>query len=621
MGLERLVTQLGLDSLWENESGGKKSNTLIVAGKYMALDIQLEDNTVQKVSCTFESSSDLVRAHEHKISEILMNDLRLRPNELPLCRTLDRFAVNLERLALLDGLSERDSLDCFEAVAGIHESLERLHAWDMGKLRQDPSLAGASESVLLNTALATRHGHPGMHTRGRVGLSLDYWKDRWMEPPQPQSGPDVESWAKENEATWAILVGCARAGEYQRPIRVSDNWLAPNVEVADPTSADLLSVSAADRSTGPMLDWQEPEERVISPKGDKMGNGSGLDGMDADDPLAVPKLPEVVFTATFDPPVIVPINVWANIHSLVDATSDFQTVTFDNLLFPVSPGSAYNPSEMTRTIEHTREVRVFSSDGKKATKVHKNTLFIFKPVYGRSLAQLPFAHPRQLIAMLPYLRQCAFLATLLKRSFGKKSDEAKAPEGKSQAAARANGMVDEPVDLEVKPLSEDFTGFLDSSLGGSHDGSDARGKSKTARRLPGETDASGSGDALRIDVTLMAHPTPRLEVVFPFRRRTANILLEVALDGRLLVVSQNVVLPEPGTAGQSAVLGGAAASRAALASGGGSGGAAAVDEEMDEPGSSSKGKGKLVSPKKLAELLESCMDLDMWCEWIKTRLE
>lgn len=617
------------------------------------MDIQLENNIVHKVSLAFPNSSEIVKMHEHKAGEILMNDLRLGPSESPLCKMLDKFAVNLERLALTDRLSESGSLDCFEAIAGIYESLERLHAWDVARLRDDPATSAKSDELILNTALATRHGLPAMHVRDRVGLSLDYWKDRWLVPP---AKPTSRQFAGETEKTWAILVGCARAGEYHRPIRISDNWISTSVEVTDPTAADLMLGAA--QGPGPLLDWQEPEETVISLK-----EKDHHHHMEVDDALgAVPKLPDVVFTATFDPPVTVPINVWEHLHELTESTPDFQGVTFDNLLFPIAPGSNYIPSE-TRTIERERDVEVVSRTGERSTRTHANTLFIYKPVYGRTLTQLPFAHPKQLISMLPCLRQCAFLATLLERSFPKAAEDGAAeqlerkkkpsppPEKKTAqqkkhlqaaaAAAKKSSAADAAArlvgaDAEIRSAKDEFADFLSEAA--------APKQQQQRKKSAAAATTTKDGQKVQIDVTLIAHPTPRLEVVFPFRQRTANVLLEIALEGRVRVVAQNILPTPAGTSAAAAAVPAPAAGDGDItadpsqppSSGGGGGGGGSAWRGVDAVGAGAsaevlrreeeragraKGKGRQVRPEDLARLLESCMDLDMWCEWIRMRLE
>ena len=46
---------------------------------------------------------------------------------------------------------------------------------------------------------------------------------------------------------------------------------------------------------------------------------------------------------------------------------------------------------------------------------------------------------------------------------------------------------------------------------------------------------------LKVDVTLTVHPIPRLQIVFPFRSTTANVVLEIRENGSVHVVSQNLL--------------------------------------------------------------------------------
>lgn len=516
----------------------------------MALDIVLVNNIVQKVSLSFPESSDSVTKDVAKAEQIILEDLKLLPNQSPLTKTLDKFAANLERLAILDKSSVIPGLNTHEAISGIYESLERLHKWDIDKLREDGALGGKGDEFLAVTALCTRHGSPVMHARDRVGLSLDYWREKRLHRV-PNS--TIVSHANETLKTWALMVSCAPlGGMVYRPVRVSDKWISTEIEKIHPTDEELLS-----NTTGqPILDWQEPDN-IILPNTDGSKPDVSTDLMQAESILSGPKYPEVIFMAKFDPPIAVPYSVWEHIHQLTGAAASVTPFeTFDTLVVPIPPGTHHDPAE-PRTVGCTKKVSFVSKDGETSLKTHENTLFIYKPVYGKTLTEVPFSHPRQLVEMLPFLRQYAFLSILLEKSFG--PDEP---------------ALDEPVQKPTEfttsttTVREDFTGFLNAA------GNESKGQTELALK------------DIKVDVTLTAHPLPRLQVVFPFKGTTANILLEIQLNGLVHIVSQNI-----------------------------------LGADAEHLGDADKSKGRQLTEQDLGRVLEMVEDIGKWCEWIRSRLE
>jgi hypothetical protein len=158
-------------------SGGS-TRTLIIAGSALALDIDFANNVVKKVSLSFPESPEIVTRHTDKAGAILLRDLEFRPTESPLTKMLDRFAANLERLAQLDKLSVIPALNCHEAIAGIYESLEKLHLWEVERLKDVGEMVEKDGDEMERTAMCTKSGKPLMHTRDRLGLSLDYWQEK-----------------------------------------------------------------------------------------------------------------------------------------------------------------------------------------------------------------------------------------------------------------------------------------------------------------------------------------------------------------------------------------------------------------------------------------------------------
>ncbi|CAK7198518.1 hypothetical protein SEUCBS139899_001180 [Sporothrix eucalyptigena] len=570
-GLERLAKSMGLECLWEEAmgGGGDSTRTLVVAGSALALEIGVANNMVESVSVTFPESRSIVLRHAERADKILLRDLRLQPGESPLTKSLDRFAVNLETLAVLDKLSVEPGLNLYEAVAGIYETLDRLFQWDLQQLRNDPAYSGRPEGVLATTVQCARHGRPTMHERGHLGMGIDYWKQ--MRLVRPAKGEDVEE-NNDKDRTWRILIGCAptNSGLMYPPVRVSDKWLSDAIEKQD----GLLSLGGAPGQ--PDLDWLEPENTILS---STEADGTKLDANEPPTTLAGAKLPDVRFNAVFDPPVALPLTLWHQINELVGLVPDTEApATFDSILFPVPPGTQHDPSE-PRTVCRIKDAspRPDNSTEKAGktgkAKQHQNTLFIYKPVYGRVLSELPFSHPSQLVRMLPTLRQYAFLATVLQNAFGETQPE---KDGDAQPLPAVDKPPPRSGRAQTSVLSTADVEFERYANG---EKSTTKSTTKTL------------SSTLNIDVVLTAHPVPRLQVVFPFRDATADIVFEVGPNGHVEVVSQNVLEED---------------SEDLLAG---------PDSSNNEP----KGKGRRLYKQDLGRVLEVCEDLGVWCEWIRSR--
>ncbi|KAL6798905.1 mediator of RNA polymerase II transcription subunit 1 domain-containing protein [Trichoderma sp. SZMC 28013] len=567
-GLERLAQRLGLELLSEEHTAadGRKTKTLAIAGSAIAVDIVLDNNIVQNVSLAYHGSAASVSTHMEAASQILLADLKLGPNQSPLTKTLDKFASNFGHIANLDKLSIIPGLDCYEALAGIFTSLERLHHWDIANLRKETEMAGKSDQYLSLAALCTRHGYPVMHARNKVGLALQYWKELRFVP----SSDDKALAFSENEKVWSLLLDCAPIETLGlSPVRVSEDWISKDVVKPENEQQN----QALQPHNLPILDWQEPAN-ISLPSSDENKN-SGMDGLS----IHLPTLPQVTFTVTFDPPVILPQNDCIRLYSYVNATppnpnpsGDFgqrplPPPTFDDLFFPISAGNKQDPSE-SRTITRLRDVLVFDRQGKSFTRSHHNTLFIYKPIYSQEVTEMSFSHPRQLIDMLPLLRQFAFLSILLNNSFGSETKESSPKPVKASSAPAT-----------TKTVKDELAAFMASSDDeGLNDGEEEQKVKQEAepKAINGE---KGTGQDMNIDVILWVHPSPYLQVVFPVKDSTIDITLRILEGGVVEIVNENIIEQQAAT-----------------------------------------GKGKVLNRQDLGKVLERLEDLCKWAEWIRTRL-
>lgn len=419
----------------------------------------------------------------------------------------------------------------FDAIAGLYDSLQKVHEWEIQKLHNEGKYSQKPEEYIRTIAMCERSGRPLMHEKGFVGLRLEYWRtQRFFVPP----AATVELWY-EGGQYWSILVSCARRDPmvYQGAVKVSDKWIGDEVEI--PTADGLP----------PMLNWQEPPDVVLP---EKPGDELMLTG---------PRLPEVMFMAVLDPPVTLPITVWEQIHHYTGAPVAHSTFmqTYDYLIFPAV--GHYNPTE-PRAVETRRSIKTRQRDGTSKDMAHENRLFIHKPVYGQTLTELPFSHPSQLVHMLPILRQYAFMWNLLDKSFG---NQAEKPTATSSNSAGPDG---ESIMMSAK--SDDYDTFMSEAIT--------------------ETD---DGGPVKIDVTLNAHPqpNPKLQIMFPFRGRPAEITVDVGENGVVTVESNNVVN--------------------------------GLGQALDKNGDPLAGAvpNPAFSKERLGRMLMFFENIDTWCEWIR----
>ncbi|KAI6781679.1 uncharacterized protein J7T54_003945 [Emericellopsis cladophorae] len=488
-GLERLAQRYGFECLSEDDTApdGRKVRMLIIAGSSTSIEITMDNNIVHSVNLTFPESSEAVVQCMEPAGKILLQDLMLAPNQSPLTKTLDKFALNLERLTTLDKLSIMPAFDCRAAIAGLHASLQALHDWDLVRAREE----GSSAEVALSRVICAKHGAPVMHAHDRVGLSLRYWKEMGHLASQKY------------HKTWQLDISCCPLPPPLDPMhpfpsaRVSDQWLGKDIVRDDGMGGDAKSFP---------LDWQEPEH-VSLPASDETKNNS-VPMFEGDIPTGGP--PQVSFLISFDPPIVLSSPDAARLYTYTGAPlpSPPPQTTFDHIVFPIPAGSLQDDPSENRVIQRQREVSVMDKKSQFSEKTHLNSLYVYKHIYSMEVKEMVFSHPKQLIDMLPLLRQWAFTSVLLENSFGKETKEANLPK-----TAAADG------DSEQDQLSA-FLGL-------------------TKATKPSAS-ASAAVD-LSIDVIIWVHPIPHFQVKFPFKDQGANITLQILENGVVDVTDENIL--------------------------------------------------------------------------------
>jgi hypothetical protein len=449
--VERLARRIGLDCYLDEQLGsGGSVKTLIIAGRGLSIEIDFANSIVKTVKVTFPDSPAFVTKHADDAGQIFFRDLVLKPGESPLTKMLENFSLNLERLAALDKLSVMPQLNCHAAIAGIYESLKRLHEWELARLQEEEEMKGKKLEEIVKAVLCTKSGQPLMNARDNVGMNLDYWQERPKTAKVKASGSE-SSKEKSLPKIWSLLIECAPSSALAYPpVRVSEKWISEDIRKAKPTEDDLLMAT-----DDLVLDWQDPENVLLPASATSKSEGA-MEGIEQD----MHTTPDVMFVAKFDPPLAVPYNVsnhfsffvfsnGQNVNPIDEVllvntllTKGIQVATqiysatgasipdpnfaspYDDLLFPVESEELPAQKDAAhRRIKREQHVTAFSSKGERLEKTHANILTIQKLEYGRVITSLPFSHPRQLVNLLPILRQYVRLSSLLHRTLGSEYED------------------------------------------------------------------------------------------------------------------------------------------------------------------------------------------------------
>ena len=395
-GIERLGQLEGFESIWQEDN-------LSIAGNFVDLEIEFHPgkNSVKDVSLKYATPEATEGERREEATAVLRRDLLQSPDEIERgsWKTLEGFYENLRWLAKLDRLSQE--ANCFEAIEGLYESLSRV--WnEESKL---PKLSGNYEHLCNGWV-----GRPCLHRGGRIGVSLDYWVDqaKMLDAKQKRISPDAMALDNpDNESDydqhemWSVMIECE---EGYPSLRVSKDWVNPEALVASNT--EDMSTSNADSSPGiPMVNWADPPPTLSSE------NQNNPDAMALDSSmLGSTSTPNRRFVAKIEPPIDVPILAASDIYRHFDLQlpQEFKMVTYDGLLVPgwSSDSSmeamgfgaeSFQPDRRKRRAS----VQSYDTEGKSCKKQHSYTFQAFESVAGRTIRELPFAHPRQLADVLP----------------------------------------------------------------------------------------------------------------------------------------------------------------------------------------------------------------------------
>ncbi|KAL8825157.1 MAG: hypothetical protein Q9170_007906, partial [Blastenia crenularia] len=410
---------------------------------------------------------------------------------------------NLERLARLDRLGGR-GLNCFDAVEGVGGALRRV--WEIEKKKRETMGEGRQEDVE-SEVTCNESGKPTMHTGGRLGLSLQYWHDgrhlaKWKRRADQMDidGPPAEQ-SVEGKPIWSATIECEPSSADLYPsARVSNDWVIEAAEKQNTTQHDPFTTSNNNDPDALYL-WQDPPPKLISPP------PSDPDLMnidtDADTFLAQSKPPDVRFIARLNPPVLVPLQTALNIYESVGAPlpqESIQPTTFDSLLLPNEDRtpSISNTERIAKRHIYTPPPQTGDETEKLNEVEHTYTLFTEPQSYARNVEDIPFSHPRQLISLLPVLRQWALVSSLLRRCCAPP-----VPSGTDGTAA--NGHTSPPNDDDI------------SSSTSTDEDENPPAKDSKRRRV--------------IDISLFTSGTiPRINLTFPRQNRLVDVSFCIGLN-------------------------------------------------------------------------------------------
>ncbi|MCJ1444391.1 MAG: hypothetical protein MMC23_004893 [Stictis urceolatum] len=434
VGLEVCVPRLDLDGMWEDGMGsgpgmGDKSRTYIIAGRSFSVEVEWSGERVRGAVLDLTGKREWQREALVRAGEVLRRDLVGREEG---CERgyvgLEAFAANMERLARLDRLGV-EKASCFEALDGLHVSLDKLWKWENEKIQERMGKSLKKVDVELEV-MCQRSGRPVIHEGKKIGHRIDYWLDR-RKAAAKTAERKTESSSTESSITnlsfsdsdklFSLLLECQPAQPLAfASMRVTEDWIASDIgkEVdADP---------AAGTPVTSMVNWLDPPPTVVSSGDDHS------DPMDIDATIRqslANEHPAVRFVAKLDPPVTVAYTTAAEMFTALGLEMPPEIPqSYVSLLFPEHPSvRAVSAAPLLAGQHHghipdtplsfCRHIRSFDSKGNAIKKLATYTLFA-NHLYGKTLTEIPFSHPNQLMTIIPYLRQWAFFGHMLRRSVG-----------------------------------------------------------------------------------------------------------------------------------------------------------------------------------------------------------
>lgn len=436
----------------------------------------------------------------------------------------------------MDKLSTQGA-NCFDAVYGVYSSLKKLFDFETKAaeiLLESAKSQGPSSSPSIDV-MCTKSGRPRMNAGDRVGLSLEYWKDQRLvrkegrkslkrkadamdaDESKKESGDDAEG----DGTIHSLTIECEYSSPaLYPPFRISESWISDRIMKPAHDSSKLEEGQGADEkppqsspSLTETIEWLDPASPLAIPD------------PTSDSTAPKPPIPHARFVAHLHPPIVLPFPTASHVYACVELNIGQDGLTpaaFENLVLPHShrqSSSADNESAF-RPISATRKVASSPTQDSE----YQLRLFLPRVEVSVQITRLAFSHPRQLIAILPTLRQYAFIARLLRNSFA-----ASPPASAPNSAINTNG---------TKP-----NGIHESGLS-------TRGSQPTAPIDPNGQEAEDDLDAFLalptkasniVDATFVATPSPHINLTFPTLAGLKHVRFMLGLNGAVEVVDEDIL--------------------------------------------------------------------------------
>ena len=567
-GVERAAKRAKLEYMWEDDAqtatgsvDPSQQRTLSIAGNGVLVEIQFKGDMVEDVSLSYPEHGAGVGGFAMRGAAVLKRELQGTNNKEGFIG-LQGFMKNLEALATMDRLSTK-GVSAFDAIDGIRSALGKLWSYEVKQVQERSHSQGMELQEAEREVLCRGSGRPRMHVGRRVGLSLQYWMVRQKIPSERRGEiPDVmdvddekdmEVESDDREEVVSLLIECeASSADLYPPVRVSSDWIS--AAILAPSMIKVSPESEPSSSLPLPLDWQEPPPTHLK--------HSATNGNTADDPMhtspSIPAQPSMRFIAKLSTPLIVPLYVAMQLLATLNVSLTQEDLTQSQNTYEALLLSDLLPAGKLPTDQFLKVLSVHGRNGEVTNQRHGYTLFPLQPVLGYRLAGLPFSHLRQIVDILPVLRQWALVAQLLRRLYAvtaTKEDSVEVENGQQAGFQRQNGFDD-------NQNSE----FDDGSDGDSDEAFDTLDDELAAMLVPSEPknyNRSGKGSTaktqdscknafspLPIDISLSLPATgpPNFQVMYPSedgKPEMRYFTFEIASNGIINVT--NVSLGESTT--------------------------------------------------------------------------
>lgn len=428
-GVERLSRLEGFESIWQD-------NDINIAGNFVDLEIEFHANheVVKDVSLRYATPEYTEGERREEATAVLKRNLAQTTQDADTgkWRSLKGFHDNLRWLAKLDKLSQQ--VNCFEALEGLEENLKRIWAEES----KDSKYGGVYEHLCSGAI-----GRPSMHKGSRIGLGLEFWIDQAklidtkkkgsaddmaLDDPQNQEASDLE----DEERVWTAMIECE---EGYPSLRIAKEWVGTEV-----FSKEEKTEEGGSTDSSQTINWLDPPPTM------RLSHGDHPDPMALDSSMLESSPPNRRFVLKLEPALDLPIIAVSEIyrHLGLQQMQEFKFITYDTLLVSEPIDDTPLPGQRKRRVP----VDTFDANGTFQQKYHTCTFQPFEAVQGRTIHELPFAHPRQLADIIPVsaladsfsflfftysvqtFRQYAMLSSLIRKVF-------KAPEKEGQPKSSA----------------------------------------------------------------------------------------------------------------------------------------------------------------------------------------